>query len=128
LHYLIQLKCTNCHAVIGKTKDLTNVCFTLFPKIFTEAFQSQSPISKIHGHMLEIFDIRFLSITPLLDRCGPNCCASEKEVFSVHHGNSVYIQVSNNGIYENPSHCMANSRLGCEQRKSFVSRLCSEEQ
>ncbi|CAM4600809.1 unnamed protein product [Leuciscus chuanchicus] len=58
-------------------------------------------------------------------RCGPNCCASEKEVFSVHHGNSAYIQVSNNGIYANFSHCMANSRLGCKQRKSFVS---SEEQ
>lgn len=77
--------------------------------------------------MLEIFDIQFLSITPLLDRCGPNCCASEKEVFPVHHGNSAYIQVPN-GIYENFSRCMANSPRGCEQRESFVLRLCNKEQ
>lgn len=108
-------------------RNFTNVSFTLFPKIFTEAYQSQSSISKIHGHMLEIFDIRFLSITPLLGRCGPNCCASEEEVFPVHHGNSAYIQVPN-GIYENFSNCMANSPLCSEQRKSFVLSSCNEEQ
>lgn len=64
--------------------------------------------------------------------CLSHCCLTDvdqtavphKKVFSMHHGNSAYIQVSN-GIYENFSNCMANSRLGCEQRKSFV---CSEEQ
>ncbi len=85
-------------------------------------FRAKVPISKIHGHMLEIFDIRFLSITPLLDRCGPNCCASEKEVFPVHHGNSAYIQVPD-GIYENSSSCMANSPLGQRAEEVFCLKI-----